>query len=128
MTDPIPTDRALTVPDPAQQARDERVVSDGFWPKVRATVGKVPFVEDAVAAYYCAIDRRTPAYVRGILFAALAYFVLPADLIPDFIAGLGFTDDATVLMATVTAVRSHLTPEHRSKARAILDLEDTPED
>lgn len=121
MTTELPTDRALVVPDAANQARDKRVVKSGFWPKIRTTIGKVPFVEDAVAAYFCATDRQTPTYVRAILFAALAYFVMPVDLIPDFIAGLGFTDDATVLMAAFSAVRSYLTDDHRSKARAYLE-------
>lgn len=127
MTTDIPSERALIVPDKAKQARNERVVKAGFWPKIRSTVGKVPFAEDAVAAYYCATDRRTPAYVKGILFAALAYFVMPVDLIPDFIAGLGFTDDATVLMAAYSAVRSHLTQDHLSKARRFLKRDKQPD-
>ena len=107
-------------PDAKKLARDERVVKSGFWPKIRATLGKMPFTEDAVAAFYCATDRSTPATVRAVLLGALAYFVMPVDLIPDFIAGLGFTDDATVLMAAFSAVRKYLTPEHRSRARRFL--------
>ena len=121
----IPTNAALVVPDAAKRARDERVVKSRFWPKVRSTLGKVPFTEEAVAAFYCATDRNTPAYVRAVLFGALAYFVVPTDLIPDFIAGLGFSDDATVLMAAFTAVRAHLTPEHRSRAQQFL-MSDNP--
>lgn len=113
------------MPDPDTQARDERVVEAGFWPKVRATLGKVPFSEDAVAGYFCATDRRTPGFVKAVLFGALAYFVMPADLIPDFIAGLGFTDDATVLMAAITAIRGHLTSEHRGRARHFLKGENS---
>ena len=123
----IPTDHALIVPDQAKQARNERVVKAGFWRKVRVTLVKVPFTEDDVAAYYCATDRNTPTYVRAILFAALAYFVMPADLIPDFIAGLGFTDDATVLMAAFSAVRSHLSEDHQSKARTYLERDEQPD-
>jgi len=120
-----PTNDAQSAPDAEKLARDEGIVTDGFWPKVRSTLRKVPFTEDAVAAFYCATDRTTPAYVRAVLFGALAYFVMPVDLIPDFIAGLGFTDDATVLVAAVSAVRSYLTPEHRSRARRFL-LADRP--
>jgi uncharacterized membrane protein YkvA (DUF1232 family) len=116
----IPSNFSLVVPDAAKRARNERIVKSRFWPKVRSTLGRVPFTEDVVAAFYCATDRATPAYVRAVLFGALAYFVLPTDLIPDFIAGLGFTDDATVLMAAFTAVRAHFTPEHRSRARKFL--------
>ena len=52
-------------------------------------LARIPFAEDLVAAYYCALDRDTPGYVRAVLFGALAYFVLPIDVVPDFLAGLG---------------------------------------
>jgi uncharacterized membrane protein YkvA (DUF1232 family) len=92
-----------------------------FWRKVRRVVARVPFVEDLLAAYFCALDRDTPAYVRGILLGAVAYFVLPADMIPDILAPLGFTDDASVIAAALTAVGTHLQPRHRDQARARLE-------
>lgn len=93
----------------------------GFWIKVRRVLARVPFGEDLVAAYYCALDRDTPAYVRAVLFGALAYFVLPTDMVPDFLAGLGFTDDASVIAAAIAAVGRHLEPRHREQARERLD-------
>src|SRR5712692_6190408 len=75
-------------------AERERKVRRDFWAKLKRFAGHVPFVEDIVAAYYCALDPATPMRVRGMLLAALAYFILPFDLIPDLIAGLGFADDA----------------------------------
>ncbi len=108
-------------------ARDAKVVKTGFWRKVRSTLGKVPFTEDVVAAYYCATDRNTPGYVKAILMGAIAYFVIPLDVIPDFIVGLGFTDDAAVLMAALSVIRKHLKPEHRSCARDFLDSDHPPD-
>jgi uncharacterized membrane protein YkvA (DUF1232 family) len=92
-----------------------------FWRKVRRVVARVPFVEDLLAAYFCAMDRDTPTYVRGILLGAIAYFVLPADMIPDLLGPLGFTDDASVIAAALTAVGSHLQPRHRIQARDRLE-------
>jgi uncharacterized membrane protein YkvA (DUF1232 family) len=92
-----------------------------FWAKLRRTLARIPFAEDLVAAYYCALDRDTPGYVRAVLFGALAYFVLPADMVPDFLAGLGFTDDASVLAAAIAAVGRHLEPKHRAQARERLE-------
>ncbi|PHS27884.1 MAG: hypothetical protein COA85_04375 [Robiginitomaculum sp.] len=91
-----------------------------FWPKFWATMGKVPFSEELGAAWYCATDEQTPTRVKGVLFAALAYFVLPTDLIPDFIAGLGFTDDATVLATAMGMVSVHIKPYHSDASRALL--------
>ena len=80
--------------DPRRYARDSAKVARGFWRKVRRNLGRVPFVEEAVAAYICATDSNTPLAVKAVLMGALAYFVVPADCIPDFIAGFGYTDDA----------------------------------
>ena len=106
--------------DPETLARDERTVWRGFWRKVRATLGRVPFLEDALAAYFCAMDRRTPTRVKAVLMAALAYFVLPTDMVPDFIAGFGFTDDATVLAFAIGAVAPAIKERHRAQAREAL--------
>ncbi|MCH7889411.1 MAG: DUF1232 domain-containing protein, partial [Proteobacteria bacterium] len=94
---------------------------------LRATLGRVPFVEDALAAYYCATDRATPLYVKAVLMGALAYFIVPSDVIPDFIVGLGYTDDASVLVAAIAAVRGSLKPEHFTAARAFLGKKDIGE-
>jgi uncharacterized membrane protein YkvA (DUF1232 family) len=98
----------------------EATVRAGFWQKARKTVGRVPFSEDAVAAFYCATDSATPLPIRATLFGALAYFVLPFDAIPDLLLGLGFTDDAAILVTAFTAARLHITGVHRAKARAWL--------
>lgn len=96
---------------------DETRVRQGFWEKARRTLGKVPFTEDAVAAFYCATDSATPLTIRATLFGALAYFVMPFDVIPDFIVGLGYTDDAAILIAAFTAAKVHITEAHRARAR-----------
>ena len=114
-----PTDNDRIV-DPRKLAADEAAVRGGFRRKVRATLGRVPFLEDAVAGFYCAVDAKTPLYVKAVLMGAIAYFITPADVIPDFIAGLGYTDDAAVLMAAVKAVGGSLKPHHREQARRFL--------
>jgi uncharacterized membrane protein YkvA (DUF1232 family) len=102
---------------------DEQIVRDGFWHKARKTLGRIPFTEDAVAAFYCAIDGATPLPVRATLFGALAYFILPFDVVPDFLLGLGYTDDAAVLLAAFTTCKTYITEDHRAKARAWLNKE-----
>lgn len=108
----------------------EGIVERGFWPKLRRVAAQIPFADDIVAAYYCARDPKTPLRVRGVIIASLAYFVVPTDLIPDFITGLGFTDDATVLATTLGIVGAHVKARHRQQARAALGLPEPndPED
>lgn len=101
--------------------RDSSTVSRGFWDKLRRTLGRVPFSEDAAAAYYCARDPKTPFQVKAILMGALAYFVVPSDMMPDVLPLLGFTDDATVLYAAIRSVLPHVKETHRDRARLLLD-------
>jgi uncharacterized membrane protein YkvA (DUF1232 family) len=100
--------------------RDEESVRRGFWPKVRRVATKLPFAEDLLAAYYCAFDRKTPLQVKAALLGALAYFVLPADTMPDILPLLGFTDDALVLVTALRMVSGHIRDEHRDAAREAL--------
>lgn len=106
---------------PMTIAHTEDKVRRGLWPKIAKVLGQIPFAEDAVAAYCCAFDPLTPVRVKGILLAALAYFILPFDLVPDAILGLGFTDDLTVLITAIGLVRTHMRPEHRDKAKQVLE-------
>ena len=106
--------------DPDTQEEQRRKVEKGFWPVFRRAVKALPFGEDVVASYYCVLDPDTPTRVRGILLAALAYFVTPIDFIPDFIAIAGFTDDLAVLTMAISSVRRHMKAEHYDKARKAL--------
>lgn len=103
-----------------QQPGQEQAVRDKFWRTVKRAAAQVPFMDEVVAGYYCAMDKNTPMRAKGVLLAALAYFVLPADTIPDVFFGIGFTDDIAVLTAALAAVRAHMTPAHRLAAREAL--------
>ena len=108
----------------SEQEKRERKVKAGFWPTFRKAVRQLPFSRDVVAGFYCAIDPASPRRVRGILLAALAYFILPFDAIPDLLAVVGFSDDIAVLAAAIGAVRAHLLPRHYERAdRALADPE-----
>ncbi len=104
---------------PGAGAREDHL-REKFWQTARKAARQVPFLDEVVAAYYCALDSNTPLRAKGILIAALGYFILPADTIPDVIVGLGFTDDIAVLTAAISAVRAHMTPAHRLLAKQAL--------
>ena len=105
---------------PAEIRERAAKVEQGFWPKLKKVARRIPFSEDLVAVYYCAMDGETPLRVRATLLGALAYFILPLDGIPDIIAGLGFTDDAAVIAIAIRMVASHMKPKHREQARQAL--------
>lgn len=113
------------VPLPAiasTQARYARMVREGFWRKMLKIAGRVPFSEDLVAAYFCVADPATPSRVRGVLLLALAWFVLPASVMPEFLIVLGLTDDAAVVALVAGVVRRHIKEKHYSRARIVLGI------
>lgn len=111
-------------PEQTGLEHDRVTVAEGFWPKLQRLAGHLPFAEDLLAAYYAAMDTHTPFRVRATLLGALAYFVMPADMIPDLVVGLGYTDDAAVLAAALKTLADHIRPRHRERARnALADLE-----
>lgn len=111
-------------------AENKALVEEGFWPKLRRLIARsasrLPFAEDLLAAYFSATDPATPQYVRATLFAALAYFVVPTDLVPDLIAVVGFTDDAAVLALALQTVSGHIRPKHRTRAKSALEDASSP--
>ena len=107
--------------EPADRlAQDRDSVRRRFWIKLKKVAGKLPFIEDLLAAYYCAFDKQTPRHVQVALLGATAYFILPFDFIPDMMPVLGFTDDAAILATVVRLMAGHITDDHREAARAAL--------
>jgi len=106
---------------PAVMRLNEQRVRAGFWPKMRKVAAHIPFARDVLSVWYCAQDDETPLAAKGMMLAALAYFVLPIDAIPDFIAGLGYTDDAAVFMALMGLVGKNLKPRHRDAAKRTIE-------
>ena len=60
-------------------------------------------------------DPRTPVGLKGLLLAALAYVVMPVDLIPDAIPILGQADDLTVLLLVLDLFIQNAPPEVRAE-------------
>lgn len=60
-------------------------------------------------------DPRTPIGLKGMLAAALAYVVLPVDIIPDAIPILGQADDLTVLLLVLDLFIQNAPPEVRAE-------------
>lgn len=112
--------------DEDTQQKQEEKVRRRFWPTFRKAARQIPFSRDVAAAYYCAIDRETPLRVRGILLAALGYFVLPIDAVPDVLAVIGFTDDIAVLTTAFALINRHIKERHYEEADRVLADDENP--
>lgn len=67
------------------------------------------------------LDDATPAPAKLTVLAALAYLLLPLDLIPDFIPAAGFSDDVVAMTALLGICGRHRTDAIRLRAQRRLD-------
>lgn len=93
-----------------------------FWHKVRRyakTAGRA-VLEPALKMYYAARDPSTPKWAKNTIYGALGYLILPADVLPDILPAVGFSDDLGILIAALGVTAAHIKPEHTAKAQQIL--------
>jgi len=99
---------------------DSYVVDEGILKKVLLRAGRT-IARPALEAFEMVLDQSTPAQARVSLVAALAYLILPIDLMPDFIPIAGFSDDLVALTAVISVWSSYMTPEIKMRAIKKLD-------
>lgn len=98
----------------------DKYSEEGFWKKIRKVGRRVPFAKDVLAMFFCLIDPTTPPWAKAIIVAALGYFILLLDVIPDVLFPVGYTDDAAVVAIALVAVRMLIKEEHWRKADEVL--------
>lgn len=73
--------------------------------------------EKLLLLYTLFTDPDVPRNVKLVIASGLSYFILPFDSIPDFLVGIGFTDDLAVILGIVYMLTTHITDEHKKKAK-----------
>ena len=112
-----------------QEVKDEELVKyaghyeeNAFWEKLKKfgrTAGiKVTYA--ALLLYYVLNSPSTSGKDRAKIIGALGYFILPIDILPDFIPIAGFTDDLAALTWGIYCVIKSITPEVKANAAAKL--------
>lgn len=101
--------------DQTKQAPDEKT----FWRKMKNSVKKAgeEIAVMGIKSWLAMADSNTSVRHKAILGGALAYFVLPTDMVPDVLAGVGFTDDMAALTLAANSVGNAITDEHEEQAR-----------
>ena len=92
----------------AESARGDRVVKD-FWDALMTIVR-------LIRAYAKGDYRQVPWQTLIFAVAAVLYFLMPIDVIPDFLVGLGYVDDAAVIAWLMNAARSEIEKFRRWEA------------
>ena len=85
--------------------------------KVANSAGR-KMVYAALLLYYVL---KSPSVKKGdktTILGALGYFILPLDILPDFIPMVGFTDDLSAILLALHAVWKNITPEIKAMAAA----------
>lgn len=91
-----------------------------FWRKLKrfaASAGR-EVVEKALQLYYALQSPATPKWAKTVIIGALAYFILPADAIPDILPGVGYADDLGAIAAALSTVHAFITPDMRATAKS----------
>lgn len=94
-----------------------------FWRKARGaarTAGR-EVLEKALWLYFAMRRPETPTWAKGTIVAALGYFILPLDAVPDFVPLLGYSDDAGVLAAALLTVAAYINSGVKDAATAKLN-------
>ena len=66
--------------------------------------------------YYSLQSSNVSSKDRKLIIGALGYFILPIDLLPDFVPFLGYADDYAALAYVVYKVAKAVTPEVKAQA------------
>ena len=105
----------------AARRRKPRYSEGSFREKVRKHARRAggEVLGRALELYCCLRDKSTPTWARTVIVGALAYFIMPADAIPDWLAVAGFSDDLGALASAAITVAAHRKAGHAVEAREI---------
>ena len=74
----------------------------------------VNMVKDYIGGYY----KRVPKKTIVALSASLIYLVAPCDIIPDYVPGVGYLDDAAVVSYVLNSVKDDVDVYKKWKSAA----------
>lgn len=83
-------------------------VDENLWGKLEKSGKKVSFAKDILALYRYMKDPLVKWYRKAIVVAALVYFIVPIDTIPDMTPLFGYLDDLGVITAVLKYLGSEL--------------------
>lgn len=100
---------------------DSAAINDGLLHRLLRRVGRT-VARPAIQCFEMVIDGQTPHQARLTVLAALAYLLVPLDLIPDFIPVAGFSDDLVAITALLRLCTRYVSPQIRERVERRLNL------
>ncbi|GIK60020.1 MAG: DUF1232 domain-containing protein [Ignavibacteriota bacterium] len=86
----------------------EKFVDENLWGKLESSGKRISFAKDILALYRYMKDPFVKWYRKAIVIAALFYFIVPIDTIPDLTPLFGYLDDLGVITALLKYLGSEL--------------------
>lgn len=96
----------------------EKYVDENLWNKLEKSGKKVSFAKDILALYRYMKDPFVKWYRKAIVVAALVYFIVPIDTIPDITPLFGYLDDLGVITALLKYLGNELMSYYPSGYRS----------
>lgn len=118
MTDYLEEQEALE-----KMKKTEKYFSDEkFWDKLKKFAKKAgsSVVYAVLLLYYTLQKPEVPKKTKAVIIGALGYFILPIDLIPDMMLGVGYTDDLGALGIALFQVAMYIDDDIKLKAKTKL--------
>jgi len=96
--------------DEAEVQKKTEYVDENLWGKLEKSGKRISFAKDILALYRYLKDPFVKWYRKAIVVAALIYFIVPIDTIPDLTPFFGYLDDLGVIVAVLKYLGSELVP------------------
>lgn len=89
----------------------------GFMTKISSVfkIAGKKVVKYALTLYYAIQNNDVPLKYKLIAIGVLGYFILPIDIVPDTIPGLGYSDDLTALISIVKIIKPFISDDVKNK-------------
>lgn len=94
--------------DEAEVQKKMDYVDENLWGKLEHSGKRISFAKDILALYRYMKDPLIRWYRKAIVVAALVYFIVPIDTIPDITPLFGYLDDLGVITALLKYLGSEL--------------------
>lgn len=67
--------------------------------------------------YYAFNDSAVPKRAKATIICALGYFILPIDIVPNYIPVVGYGDDFSAIITALGVISMFITYEMKEKAK-----------
>lgn len=100
-------------------------IINGFSKKIKNFKGDNTLLEQVKKLYRYFVDPNTNKSKKALIGAGLLYFIMPIDVVNDFIPGLGFLDDGVAIAYVISLVDKEI--REYEKSESVIDVIDNEE-